>query len=101
MLHLVSLCIVALSTVLLVVPAAYHRIAEAGEDSQGFVEFAGKVLMAAMALLALGICGDFYVVAVKLELPQSVCLALSGGLLAVFWGLWFGYTVWKRQQLRG
>jgi DMSO reductase anchor subunit len=97
--HFASLCSVAVSTILLMMPAAYHRIAEAGEDTRQFVTFAGRMLLVAMVFLAVGICGDFLVVAVKLQFSLAASVAMSSVLLAVFLGLWFGYTLWKRAQL--
>ncbi|ABF39012.1 hypothetical protein Acid345_0007 [Candidatus Koribacter versatilis Ellin345] len=97
--HLASLCSVAIATILLVLPAAYHRIAEAGEDTANFVRFAGRMLLTAMVFLALGICGDFFVIAEKLQFSIIASTAMSGGMLALFLGLWFGYTSWKRMQI--
>ncbi len=97
--HLASLCSVGVATILLVLPAAYHRLAEAGEDSKQFVRFAGRMLLTAMVFLAVGICGDFFVIAEKLEFSLAVSLVLSGGMLVLFLVLWFGYTWWKRGQL--
>lgn len=97
--HFASLCSVAVSTILLMLPAAYHRIAEAGEDTQHFVRFAGRMLLIAMVFLAVGICGDFLVIAVKLQFSLSASVAMSSAMLAVFLGLWFGYTLWKRARL--
>ena len=61
-LHLASLVAVAISTILLITPAAYHRIVEQGEDSEMLHHITARLLLGAMAFLALGICGDFYVV---------------------------------------
>jgi hypothetical protein len=98
--HLASLCAVAVSTILLMMmPAAYHRIAVAGEDTQQFVSLAGRMLLTAMVFLAVGVCGDFLVIAVKLKFSLTVSSAMSTALLAVFLGLWFGYTLWKRAQV--
>ena len=96
--HLASLCAVAVSTILLMLPPAYHRIVETGDDTRAFVRFAGRMLLAAMVFLAIGVCGDFLVIAVKVQLSMAASIALSGGMLAVFLGLWFGYTGWKRAQ---
>src|SRR5207249_6461007 len=60
--HLVSLVCVAVSAVFLIAPAAYHRIAEHGEDSEEFYQLSGRFLLAALFWLALGICGDLWVV---------------------------------------
>ena len=97
--HLASLCSVAVSTVLLMLPAAYHRIAARGEDSEEFVRFAGRMLLIAMVFLAVGVCGDFLVIAVKIQLSMAASISLSAAMLAVFLGLWFGYTTWKRAKL--
>jgi DMSO reductase anchor subunit len=96
--HLASLCAVAVSTILLMMPAAYHRIAEAGEDTRRLVSVAGRLLLTAMIFLAVGVCGDFLVVAVKVQLPLAGSIALSVAMFAVFLGLWFGYTLWKRAR---
>lgn len=94
--HLTALLFVTLSIVLLITPAAYHRIVEEGENSEHFVRFAGKVITAAMVPLALGISLDFFVVTRKVI--GSFLAGAIGGVttLAVFFGMWFGYTVAKR-----
>jgi hypothetical protein len=94
--HLTSLIFVTLSIVLLITPAAYHRIVEEGENTEHFVRFAGKVITAAMVPLALGISLDFFVVARKIV--GSFAAGAIGGVatLIVFFGMWFGYTVAKR-----
>lgn len=98
--HLTALLFVTLSIVLLIAPAAYHRIVEEGENSEHFVSFAGKVITAAMVPLALGISLDFFVVARKIA-GSFAAGAIGGAMtLAVFLGMWFGYTVAKR-LLRG
>lgn len=94
--HLIALVFVTLSIVLLIAPAAYHRIVEEGDNTEHFVRFAGKVITAAMVPLALGIALDFFVVTRKIS--GSFAAGVVGGALtlAVFFGLWFGYTVAKR-----
>src|SRR5207253_1166383 len=64
--HLMALVFVTLSIVLLVTPAAYHRIVEEGDNTEHFVRFAGKLITAAMVPLALGISLDFFVVTRKI-----------------------------------
>jgi len=95
--HLGSLIAIAISAILLITPAAYHRIVEHGEDSQEFHDFAGRILLLAMLFLGLGLAGDFFVVVQKVtaSLPVASCLAI--GLMVFFLLLWFGYTAWKRR----
>ncbi|MFL6208879.1 MAG: DUF6328 family protein [Pyrinomonadaceae bacterium] len=96
--HLVSLALVALSIVLLMTPAAYHRIVEQGEETEHFHRFASRVLLAAMIPLALGVTGDFYVVLRKVTDQTALSAILAALLLAAFYGLWFGYTLYLRAQ---
>ncbi|MFY9571600.1 MAG: DUF6328 family protein, partial [Blastocatellia bacterium] len=98
--HLASLFMVAATIVLLMTPAAYHRIVERGEETENFHRFASRVLLAAMVPLALGVCGDFFVVVLKIT--DSTELAVSGFalMLTLFYGLWFGLTVYWRKVRR-
>src|SRR5205085_946674 len=60
--HLIGLCCIASVIVLLMTPGAYHRIAEEGENSERFHRIATRFLLAAMALLALGLSAGIWVV---------------------------------------
>lgn len=96
--HLASLTCVAVSTILLIMPAAYHRIVERGEDSEQLHRLTSRALLAAMVFLALGVSGDFYVAGRITELGFSASFGLSAGLLLFFLVAWFGYSLFKRQQ---
>lgn len=63
--HLVGLGFLVLSVVLLMLPAAFHRIAERGEITERLHRVSSRTLLAAMAALAFGIGCDVYVVARK------------------------------------
>jgi hypothetical protein len=60
--HAASLFLVALAVVLLMAPAAYHRIVYAGEESQDMYRVGSALVMAATVPLAIGLAGDVYVV---------------------------------------
>jgi Family of unknown function (DUF6328) len=94
--HLVSLSLLAVSTVLLLTPAAYHRIVEHGEETEGFYRVANILVLSSMPPLAVGICGDFFVVIFKMSGEVSDALLASGLMLCIFTGLWFGYTYFRR-----
>jgi hypothetical protein len=98
MTHLSSLALVAVSTVLLMTPAAHHRIVERGDDSEKFHRFASRILLAAMVFLALGMCTDFSVVSRISGLAAIPSTAISAAFLLFSFGLWFAYTLWRRQQ---
>jgi hypothetical protein len=95
--HLISLSLVGLATILLMTPAAYHRIAERGEDTESFFRLASILTMVATVPLALGITGDYYIVIQKVTNSHGLSLVSSLIMLALFLGLWFGYTFYKRQ----
>jgi cytochrome bd-type quinol oxidase subunit 2 len=98
--HFASLAMVALSVVLLMTPAAYHRIVERGEETEHFHRFASRVLLAAMVPLALGLAGDFFVVTRKVSESTSFAAILAIALLVLFYGLWFGFTAYRRGERR-
>ncbi|HZU23805.1 MAG TPA: DUF6328 family protein [Terriglobales bacterium] len=97
-LHIASLLLVAICTVLLITPAAYHRIVEGGEDSERFHAFASHMLLASMVFLALGVSGDFLLILLVALSSSTLAAALAAALLAFFMLLWFGSTSWIRAR---
>lgn len=97
--HLVSLGLVALSVVLLMTPAAYHRIVERGEETERFHRFSSRVVLASMIPLALGICGDLYVVILKVSESATFAIACALVMILFFYGFWFGYTAYRRNRI--
>ena len=100
-LHLAALGCVALSVVLLLAPATYHRIVERGEETEHFHRFASAMVLAAVVPLALGITGDLFVVARRITHHVTLATVLAGASLALMFGLWFGFTgVLRLRQAR-
>ena len=95
--HSLSLIMMCLSVIGLMTPAAYHRIVERGENTEHFHRFAGAMLLAALVPLALGICGDFYVVMSKVSKSELLPIMLKILLLIFFGGLWFGLPLLRRR----
>jgi hypothetical protein len=97
-LHLSSLSLITLSTILLLTPAAYHRIVENGEETTGFYRVAHVLVLSALPPLAIGVCGDFFIIVFKIT--GKMALSLTGCLimLAIFVALWFGYTLYRRHR---
>lgn len=96
--HLASLGLNSLAIVLLITPSAYHRLVEQGEETEHFHRFASKILIAALVPLALALAGDVYVVVQKVSDSQLVSVVSALVVLAVFWELWFGLTLYRRTQ---
>jgi hypothetical protein len=96
--HFASLIASSIAIVLLIAPAAYHRIAEAGEDSEHFHSVASALLIAALLFLAPSISGDLLVVLRKIVGSFTISAIIAGMLLLVFYALWFGASLWKSQE---
>jgi hypothetical protein len=96
--HLAALGAEALAVVALVLPAAFHRIAERGDETERMVRIAGGLLLGGMALVAAGLSLDLYVVARKVLHgvgPAAATGAVAGG---VFLGVWFGLPLAARAR---
>lgn len=96
--HLAALGLNALAIILLMTPAAYHRIVERGEETEHFHRFASRILVAALVPLALGMAGDIYVVVQKVTDSLLISVVSALVVLAVFWELWFGLPLYRRTQ---
>ena len=97
LIHFASLLATTISTVLLITPAAYHRIHEAGEDTEHFHQVAGRLLLTALVFLGPGMAGDLFVVIAKVTRSPGAAGASAGFLLLAFYGLWFGVSAWRRK----
>jgi hypothetical protein len=88
--HLTALAAVAMSAVLLIAPAAHHRIVYRGGDSPDFPPIAGAYLLAATVFLALGMAADCYVIVLTVLRSDdwAVAAAITTTLLCLaFWHL--------------
>jgi Family of unknown function (DUF6328) len=97
--HLISLGLMGFTVILLMTPAAYHRIVERGENTEHFHRVASLLLLAAMIPLPLGICGDLFVVIRKVTGSVSLAIASALAMLLLFYGLWFGFTSYRRAHV--
>ena len=94
--HLLSLLCVALATILLITPAAYHRIVLAGEESEEFHKLASALVLAALVPLSLGMTGDLYVVTLKVTQSHGWAIGLAASALAFLYGIWFAFPLARR-----
>jgi hypothetical protein len=96
--HLASLCLMSISTILLIAPAAYHRIVEEGEATEEFHRLAGRLLVLSLVPLATGMCGDLFVVIKKVTDSTALALSISATMLLFFYGAWFAYPFFRRKK---
>jgi Family of unknown function (DUF6328) len=87
--HVAALALVALTVILLMTPAAVHRITFGGEDSERFHTIGTCFIVAAAVPLGLGISLELFVALVRVT--QSPALGVVGTCVtaALFAGLWF------------
>ena len=96
--HLASLLCSLVATLLLIAPAAYHRIAEAGEETEHFLNVASRFLLASLVFLAPGMTGDIFVVLTRVTHSFMLGAGVSLFLLILFYAMWFVYSALARQK---
>jgi len=98
--HAGGLCAIALAVILLMTPAALHRIAYGGEDNATFFRIGSALVIAAAFPLAIGVSADIYVAFLKATESGLVAATASLALFAVLIALWFAYPLLRRRQNR-
>lgn len=96
LLHFAALAAVALSVLLLITPAAVHRMAFQGRDVGRFHWIGSLLVTLGLLPLALGIAGDFYVATAKMLGDGRVAAIGAGCALALLTGLWFALPLLLR-----
>ena len=94
--HVASLTLVTLSTILLMTPAAYHRIVERGEATEHFFRLASAMVLWSLIPLSCGTCGDFFVLTRKVSGSMLLAGIATVAILLCFSGLWFGFSLYRR-----
>lgn len=96
LLHLASLLLVALSIILLMSPAAYHRIVAHGALRPDVDRFGSGMMLASLAPLALGLSGEIAVATIVVSRSPDAALAAGLVALALFIGFWLAYPLLAR-----
>ncbi len=97
-LHLAGVLITALAITLVMTPAAYHRQAEPHEISATFLRLSTVLLTLGMFTLMLSLAIDSYLIARIILEQRLLSAALTAGLGAVMFGLWFVLPLWVRRS---
>lgn len=97
--HVMCLLLMGFCVILLMTPAAYHRIVERGGDTEGFHRLASWLLLIVMVPSPLGICGDLFVVLRKVTGSISISIGFAMLILACFYAVWFGLPLYRKSQL--
>jgi hypothetical protein len=98
--HLASLLSVALAGILLIAPAAFHRIAEEGYRTRRFYRYASGMVQASLLPLAVGMSADFYVVVAKVSGSVRDGMVASAAVFGAMVGLWWAVPWCARRASR-
>jgi len=98
--HFAALCAVALCVMLLITPAAIHRMAFGGQDVPRFHQIGSFIVTLALIPLALGIGGDFYLAASRMVDSRSLAAASAAAAFTTLALLWYGIPLLMRRGAR-
>jgi hypothetical protein len=101
LIHMAALCCIALAVILLMTPAALHRIAFRGEDTGAFLAIGSGFVLTAPAPLALGLAGDLHVAIGKATDSAGLATGLAVGSVILLFGLWYGLPILLRVKRAG
>jgi hypothetical protein len=94
-LHVTSLVLIALSIILLLTPASYHRIVEKGKDTDRFYIFASRMVLISMITLSIGLSIDLFVIFSKITQSFMFACVTSSLFFIITISMWFGYTTYR------
>jgi hypothetical protein len=94
--HAVSLLAVAVALILLVAPAAFHRIAFDGEDTERFFGIGSNLVSAALLPLLIGIAGDIYVAIGRILDNDDLGMIAGAASFVLLFGLWYVFPLTLR-----
>jgi hypothetical protein len=87
--HFAALFMVALSSILLLSPAAVHRLAFHGSDSTRFLSIGSRLLTVALAPFAVGVAADFYVAAGRMLGYNRGAMLAAAAMFAIMMVSWY------------
>jgi hypothetical protein len=100
LIHLGSLFLIAAAVILLIAPAAYHRLAADGEPREDVDLLGPKSVLGALVPLALGLSANLYVITVLKAKSTVWVSATAGAALIAFAGLSSAFPLLARRSGR-
>jgi hypothetical protein len=98
-LHLAGLALTTLSTLLLLTPAAVHRIAFSGEDDARFHVIGTRLVSAALVPLAAGMAAEIFIGTWRLFESLSVSWCSAVLALLILLGTWYALPLWLHSHI--
>jgi hypothetical protein len=87
--HAGALLCVVLAVILLMAPAAIHRLSFDGENTARMLHLGSGLVTAALLPLSLGIAGDIYVAVGQSLDNKALGIATALGVLSLLWAIWY------------
>jgi hypothetical protein len=97
--HVLSLLSVTVAVVILMMPAAYHRFVERGEETESFYQTASRLVLTALVPLGLAISGGFYVACLQVTGSPTLAAFAAGVLLLGLFVWWFAFPTYRRRAI--
>ena len=79
--HLLAIALIVLTTMILIMPAAYHRQMEVQDVTEEFIHLASRLILISM---------EFYLISRIVLNDPSLALGFSIVMIVLFFALWFG-----------
>ena len=98
--HAAALGLIAVNVILLMMPAALHRLSYGGEDSKDFLRIASVLVVTAPLFLAAGIATETYVVLQKVAENSLGSLAGASLTFFIFMLCWYALPLLLKYTLR-
>jgi hypothetical protein len=96
--HVAALVALGASVVFLMLPTAFHRIAERGDISERLHRFSSVSILLAMFTLAVAVAGDTFIVVRKATGSISAAVGVSAAWLTLALAVWFGLMFYLRRR---
>lgn len=96
--HSAALCLIGLNVIIMMTPAALHRISFGGEDSPRFLRIGSALVIAGPAFLAAGIATETYVIFIKALDSSPIAVAAAIAILLILVGFWFAWPIALRTK---
>ena len=98
--HAVALCLVGMNVIIMMTPAALHRLSFGGQDSPRFFHLGSALVTAGPAFLAAGISAETYVVFLKAVNSSEAAITASIAAIMVLTGFWYVWPLMLRKSVR-
>ena len=98
--HVVALCLIGMNVILMMTPAALHRLSFGGEDSPRFLQMGSALVTVGPAFLAAGLSAEIYVVFLKVLNSAQMAVMASIAAAIVLAALWYVWPSVLRKSAR-